>query len=66
MTAAEYAKPTLFEPLGITDFYWPTDATGYTRGWGDLALHPRDAAKIGFFSCIRDNGKAVRSFRGNG
>jgi CubicO group peptidase (beta-lactamase class C family) len=48
MTAAEYAEANLFEPLGITDFYWPTDATGYTRGWGDLSLHPHDAAKIGF------------------
>jgi CubicO group peptidase (beta-lactamase class C family) len=48
MTAAEYAQANLFEPLGITDFYWPTDANGYTRGWGDLSLHPRDAAKIGF------------------
>jgi CubicO group peptidase (beta-lactamase class C family) len=48
MTAAEYAEANLFEPLGITDFYWPADATGYTRGWGDLALHPHDAAKIGF------------------
>jgi len=48
MTAAEYAEANLFEPLGIADFYWPTDATGYTRGWGDLSLHPRDAAKIGF------------------
>jgi CubicO group peptidase (beta-lactamase class C family) len=48
MTAAEYAQANLFEPLGITDFYWPTDATGYTRGWGDLSLHPHDAAKIGF------------------
>jgi len=48
MTAAEYAEANLFEPLGITNFYWPADATGYTRGWGDLALHPHDAAKIGF------------------
>jgi len=48
MTAAEYAQANLFEPLGITDFYWPTDATGYTRGSGDLSLHPHDAAKIGF------------------
>jgi len=48
MTAEEYARANLFGPLGITDFYWPIDANGYTRGWGDLALHPRDAAKIGF------------------
>jgi len=48
MTAEDFARANLFGPLGITDFFWPTDANGYTRGWGDLALHPRDAAKIGF------------------
>jgi CubicO group peptidase (beta-lactamase class C family) len=48
MTAQDYARINLFGPLGITDFYWPTDAQGYTRGWGDLSLHPSDAAKLGF------------------
>ena len=46
-TALEYAEENLFAFLGITDVYWPFDPQGHTRGWGDLALHPRDAAKIG-------------------
>ncbi|HZD16972.1 MAG TPA: hypothetical protein VE669_02405, partial [Actinomycetota bacterium] len=30
------------------DVYWPADPQGVTHGWGDLALRPCDAAKIGF------------------
>jgi CubicO group peptidase (beta-lactamase class C family) len=48
MTALEYARQELFEPLGIGDVYWPADRQGISHGWGDLAMHPRDAAKIGF------------------
>lgn len=48
MTELDYAKQVLFGPLGITDLIWPSDAQGHTYGWGDLHLHPRDAAKIGF------------------
>lgn len=48
MSALEFARANLFEPLGIKDVYWASDPQGYTRGWGDLALYPRDAAKIGF------------------
>jgi hypothetical protein len=47
MTTLEYAKENLFKPLGIQNVYWASDPQGYARGWGDLALHPRDAAKIG-------------------
>jgi len=47
MTALEFARKNLFEPLGITDVCWPSDLQGYTRGWGDLCLHPNDAAKLG-------------------
>ena len=47
MTALEYAKLNLFEPLGIKDVFWSDDPQGYTRGWGDLCLYPEDAAKIG-------------------
>lgn len=46
-TALEFARVNLFEPLGIRQVYWTPDPQGYSRGWGDLALHPRDAAKIG-------------------
>jgi CubicO group peptidase (beta-lactamase class C family) len=48
MNAAEYARTGLFEPLGIRDIVWPPDPQGVTRGWGDLHLRPRDAAKLGF------------------
>lgn len=46
-SALEFARANLFDPLGITDTYWPADAAGISHGWGGLALHPRDAAKLG-------------------
>ncbi|HET7091274.1 MAG TPA: serine hydrolase [Anaerolineae bacterium] len=48
MTTLEYARENLFKPLGIQDADWPADPQGYARGWGDLALHPQDAAKLGY------------------
>lgn len=48
LTALDFARQNLFEPLGIGDVLWPGDPQGYTRGWGDLYLHPRDAAKLGY------------------
>ena len=48
MTALEFARQNLFGPLGITDVCWPSDPQGYSRGGGDLCLHPNDAAKLGF------------------
>jgi CubicO group peptidase (beta-lactamase class C family) len=48
MTELEYARQVLFGPLGIQDVVWPADAQGYTHGWGDVHLMPRDAAKIGY------------------
>lgn len=48
MTALGFARQNLFDPLGIEDVYWPSDPQGYTYGWGDASLHPRDAAKIGY------------------
>jgi CubicO group peptidase (beta-lactamase class C family) len=48
MTAFEFARQNLFEPLGIQEVYWQTDAQGFTHGWGDVYIHPRDAAKIGY------------------
>lgn len=46
-SALELARKHLFEPLGVTDVYWPADAHGITHGWGDLQLRPRDMAKLG-------------------
>lgn len=48
MTALEFAQQNLFEPLGIQEAMWDSDPQGTTRGWGDLHLKPRDAAKIGY------------------
>lgn len=48
MTAFEFARQNLFEPLGIRDVIWPADPQGITRGWGDIRLHMRDAAKLGY------------------
>jgi CubicO group peptidase (beta-lactamase class C family) len=48
MKMADFARENLFKPLGINDFIWPEDPKGHNHGWGDLKLHPRDMAKIGF------------------
>jgi CubicO group peptidase (beta-lactamase class C family) len=48
MTALEFAQQNLFVPLGIQEAIWDADPQGYTRGWGDLHLKPRDAAKLGY------------------
>lgn len=41
MTALEFARQNLFEPLGIRDVIWPADPQGVTRGWGDIRLLTR-------------------------
>ncbi len=63
MTALDYARNTLFEPLGIHEVNWPSDPQGVTHGWGDLMLSPRDAAKIGylFLNKGRWDGKQIVS-----
>jgi CubicO group peptidase (beta-lactamase class C family) len=47
MTALDFARQNLLEPLGIREVVWQSDPQGITHGWGDLYLRPRDAAKIG-------------------
>jgi CubicO group peptidase (beta-lactamase class C family) len=47
MTALEFARQYLFEPLGITETKWERDPQGYYNGWGDLSLRTEDMAKIG-------------------
>jgi CubicO group peptidase (beta-lactamase class C family) len=47
ITAHEFAKKHLFEPLGIIDVHWPTNPQGITIGWGEMWLMPHDMAKIG-------------------
>jgi CubicO group peptidase (beta-lactamase class C family) len=63
MTAFDFARQYLFEPLGIQDVIWESDPQGYTRGWGDLHLKPEDLAKIGFLWLHRGNwdGKQIVS-----
>lgn len=48
MSASDFARQYLFEPLSIYDFIWPTDPQGYSTGSGDLKLHPHDLAKLGY------------------
>jgi CubicO group peptidase (beta-lactamase class C family) len=47
MTAAEFARRYLFEPLGISQYRWDAYADGHTHTDGGLSLRPRDMAKIG-------------------
>jgi CubicO group peptidase (beta-lactamase class C family) len=47
MSARDYAKARLFDPLGIGLSNWRNDAQGITIGGGLLFLRPRDTAKIG-------------------
>jgi hypothetical protein len=48
MSALEYARQNLFEPLGIQEVFWPTDPQGVNLGAGNTRMLPRDMAKIGF------------------
>jgi len=48
MSALEFARQNLFEPLNITDVSWDHDADGYTStAWG-LYATVRDYAKFGY------------------
>ena len=55
LTAFDFARQNLFEPLGIRNVIWDSDPQGYTRGWGDLHMLPQDAAKIGYLWLHRGN-----------
>lgn len=44
---ANFGAQELFNPLGITNFYWPVDPQGVNYGWADMQLHPYDMLKIG-------------------
>lgn len=48
MTTLDFAQRRLLGPLGIHEVLWPTDPQGLNHGWGDLWMHPRDLAKIGY------------------
>jgi CubicO group peptidase (beta-lactamase class C family) len=46
-TMADFARTSLFEPLGIRHWQWTSDVAGYTKGQGNLSLRARDFAAIG-------------------
>ena len=46
-TMADFARSSLFGPLGITRWSWAADAAGYTKGQGNLSLTTRGFATIG-------------------
>jgi CubicO group peptidase (beta-lactamase class C family) len=48
MNTRDFAQRELFEPLGITDAAWDTDATGMPIGGWGLQLTPREMAKLGY------------------
>jgi len=47
MRTFSFARTYLFEPLGISRVYWPSDPQGIVFGAGGLRLTPRDMAKFG-------------------
>ena len=63
MSALDFARKHLFEPLGIQDVIWPADPQGNNTGWGDFFMHSKDMAKIGylFLNKGRWEGKQVIS-----
>ena len=52
---SDFARATLFAPLGITRWQWAADAAGYTKGQGNLSLTTRGLATIG--EMVRGGGR---------
>ncbi len=55
MSLREYARKKLFDPLGIKQFYWYTNASNQTGAAGNLYLSTLDLAKLGVL--VLNNGK---------
>lgn len=51
----DFAKERVFDPLGITEFYWYTNASNQTGGAGNLYLSTLDFAKLG--ALVANEGK---------
>lgn len=51
----QFARETLFQPLGITRWQWLRDAAGHPKGQGNLFLRTRDLARIG--QMVLDQGR---------
>lgn len=54
-TEEQFAREHLFNPLGISEYYWDADHTGTTMGAVGLHLKPRDLAKFG--QIVLDHGQ---------
>jgi CubicO group peptidase (beta-lactamase class C family) len=63
LTELEFAQRVLFGPLGFGTVFWPEDPQGFSHGWGDAVVHPRDLAKLGqlFLDGGLWNGKRIVS-----
>jgi CubicO group peptidase (beta-lactamase class C family) len=48
MNPRDFAKQYLFQPLGISNVRWDTDAAGIPIGGWGLQITPRDMAKLGY------------------
>ena len=48
LSALDFAKENLFEPIGIMGAIWPTDGEGINLGYGDIVIDPRDMARFGY------------------
>jgi CubicO group peptidase (beta-lactamase class C family) len=48
MSALQFAKENLFQPLGISSVRWDSDEEGYTGTFSELHLTVRDYAKFGY------------------
>jgi CubicO group peptidase (beta-lactamase class C family) len=48
MRTQDFARKYVFEPLGISNYYWETDPSGNANGGWGLQLTPRDMAKLGY------------------
>jgi CubicO group peptidase (beta-lactamase class C family) len=47
MRLDSFAAKEIFNPLGISDFFWSINQDGAARGYSGLHLRPRDLAKFG-------------------
>jgi|TARA_B100000315_G_scaffold253769_1_gene293298 CubicO group peptidase (beta-lactamase class C family) len=48
MSAFEFAKKHLFDPMGVSSVRWTGDSQGYTGTYANLNLTVRDYAKLGY------------------
>lgn len=51
----DYLKPRLFDPLGITDYWWKDSAEGISMGGWGLFLRPEDLGKMGLLFLHKGN-----------